>query len=61
MEAAADLTDPGPGVTFGAGLAKITEGIDDILAAGVTPANADAARVLVEAFEAQARRVDALR
>ena len=57
---AADLADPGPGASFAGGLAKIAEGLDDIFASGVTPANGDSARILIQAFESQARRIDAV-
>jgi len=56
----ADLADPGRGVSFAGGLAKIAEGLDEIFGAGVAPANGDSARILIQAFESQARRVDAV-
>ena len=58
---AATELDPPCGPSFAAGLAQVVAGLDQILAAGVTPTDGHAARILVQAFESQARRIDAVR
>lgn len=46
---------------FVAGLAKMTEALDEMLGAGFSAPNAEAARLLVQALEGQVRRVEAIR